>query len=61
MKTFDIFWIILNWPEFVLYVLVPISFILIILVYIYFNLELLFITFQLGSDSKDIIEKLDEN
>lgn len=41
MRTIYFFWYTLDWLEFFTYVLIPASIILVILVYIYFNLRLL--------------------
>lgn len=40
MRSLYFFWYYLNWLEFVTYVLIPTAIVLVILVYIYFNLSL---------------------
>lgn len=47
MRTLYFFWYELNWLEFVTYILIPTSMILVILAYIYFNIEILKLTFNI--------------
>lgn len=58
MKTIYLFWTQFNWLEFVTYILIPTSIVLIILVYLYFNIKLL----KLSLDFEiDFLEKIDKS
>lgn len=46
MNSLYFFWTQLNWLEFVTYVLIPTAMVLVILTYIYFNIELLKLSFN---------------
>ncbi len=41
MRTLYFFWYQLNWLEFVTYIVIPTSIVLMVLVYVYFNISLL--------------------
>ena len=53
MKSLYFFWYYLNWLEFVTYVLIPSAMILVILTYIFFNIELLRFALNLELDILD--------
>ncbi len=55
MKTLYFLWYQLNWLEFVTYVIIPSSIILVILVYIFFNLKVFRLSLNLNDDSKQKI------
>ncbi len=55
MKNLYFFWFYLNWLEFVTYVIIPSSILLVILVYIYFNLKVFRLSMHLNDDAKQKI------
>lgn len=63
MRTLYFFWYHLNWLEFVTYIIIPASIILVILVYIYFNLKVFRLSMRLTDDAKQkiISEILDDD
>ena len=52
------FWSDLNWLEFVTYIIIPSSMLLIILIYLYFNIRLLRLSFDFDLS---ILAKIDKN
>ncbi len=58
MRSLYFFWIQLNWLEFVVYILFPVSILAIILVYIYFNIQYMKLSYDV--DLK-ILKFLDDN
>ena len=50
MNNICIFWNHFNWLEFVTYILIPTAMVLVILVYIYFNIRLFKLTFDFDID-----------
>jgi len=61
MKTFDFLWHTLNWLELVVYIIIPSSIILMILLYIYFNFELIKISFSFDTSLYDKFSKAYKN
>ena len=61
MKNLYFLWYELNWLEFITYVLIPNSIILVILVYIYFNISLIKISFDFDLSFLTILDKNYEN
>lgn len=62
MRSLYFFWYHLNWLEFVTYVLIPTAIVLVILVYIYFNLRVFRLSMHLNDDSKQkIIDELSDD
>lgn len=57
MKTIYFFWNQLNWLEFVTYVLIPTSIVLVILVYLLFNVRIFKLSFDFDIS---FIEELDK-
>lgn len=53
MRTIYFFWYNLNWLEYVTYVIIPSSIVLVILVFIYFNLRLLRTSLNVSQDDKN--------
>ena len=53
MRTIYLFWLQYNWLEFITYILIPTSIVLIILVYLFFNIELLKVSLNLEFDIID--------
>ena len=60
MKSLYFLWYYLNWLELVTYVLIPTAMVLIILTYIFFNIELIRLTFNFDVDLAYRFEKLRE-
>lgn len=59
MRSLYFFWYYLNWLEFVTYIIIPTSIVLVILVYIYFNLKVFRLSMNLTDISKQqIIDEL---
>ena len=58
MRNIYVFWVELNWLEFVTYVLVPTSMTLVILIYLYFNISLLKLSFDFDIN---LLKKIDNN
>lgn len=56
MKNFVVFGYTLNWLEFVTYIIIPSSIILVILVYIFFNIRLIRLTMESNIEFLDDIE-----
>lgn len=53
MRTIYFLWYNLNWLEYVTYVIIPSSIVLVILVFIYFNLRLLRTSLNVSQDDKN--------
>lgn len=58
MRTLYFFWYHLNWLEFVTYVIIPSSIIIVILLYIFFNLKILRASMKISSEEKSILEDI---
>ncbi len=58
MRTIYFFGYYLNWLEFVTYVIIPLAILSMILVYIYFNINIIIASFKFSWDDKD--ENLDD-
>ena len=60
MKNLYFLWYYLNWLEFVTYILIPSAIILIILVYIFFNIKILKLSYNFDIDFLDSLDKMNE-
>lgn len=58
MNTIYLFWSEFNWLEFVTYILIPTSITLVLLVYLYYNIQLLKLSFDF---EMSFLEKFDKN
>ena len=58
MRNIYVFWSDLNWLEFVTYIIIPSSMLLVILIYLYFNIRLLRLSFDFDLS---ILAKIDKN
>lgn len=60
MNNIYIFWTHFNWLEFVTYILIPTAIILVILLYIYFNIRLFKLTFDFDIDLVNSFDETNE-